>query len=116
MSAPQIEDYRFGHIVIDGESHDQDVIILSDEVQGGWWRKEGHALHREDLDPVFEAKPEVLVVGQGAYGRMKVGREIRRALKDAGIEVVARNTDEACETYNEMREKRKTAAALHLTC
>ncbi|MFP3897581.1 MAG: Mth938-like domain-containing protein [Anaerolineales bacterium] len=116
MSAPYIEDYDFGHIVIDGERHEEDVIILPDRVIGNWWRDEGHTLKREDLDAVFEADVEVLVVGQGAYGRMAVPQETRQALEAAGIEVMAQETDGACQTYNRLREKGNVAAALHLTC
>lgn len=116
MSAPQIESYRFGHIVIDGKSYSQDVIILPDRVLGGWWRKEGHVLHSDDLYAVFKAEPNLLVVGQGANGRMAVTQETRQAVKEAGIELIALDTEEACQTYNRMRGKQAVAAALHLTC
>jgi hypothetical protein len=116
MPRPHIESYRFGRIVIDGQVHGKDVIILPDRVIGGWWRREGHILHPNDLEAVFEAAPEVLVVGQGAYGRMQVARETRQALRAAGIELLALPTEEAVEAYNAMREKRSVAAAFHLTC
>jgi hypothetical protein len=115
MSA-KIDSYRFGQAVIDGETHRKDVIILPERVIGGWWREEGHVLHPEDLEAVFEAAPEVLVVGQGAYGRMRVAEEAERALRDAGIELIARPTGEAVEVYNRLRDERAVAAALHLTC
>jgi len=113
---PHIESYRFGYILIDGQAHDRDVIILPDQVIGGWWRKEGHVLHPEDLEAVFEAAPQVLVVGQGAYGKMRVTPETRKALSAAGIELVAAPTEKACQTYNTLQERRVVAAALHLTC
>lgn len=116
MSTPQIEDYAFGHIVIDGERYEEDVIILPDRVEGNWWRDEGHTLQTQDLDAVFETDVDVLVVGQGAYGRMSVPQETRQALEEAGIEVVAHDTEEACQVYNRRRENGNVAAALHLTC
>lgn len=116
MTAPRIESYRFGHIVIDGQAHSRDVIILPDRVIGGWWRQEGHALHPGDLQAVFQAAPQALVVGQGANGMMRVTQETRRALHAAGIELVVQATGEACQTYNAMRQERPVAAALHLTC
>jgi hypothetical protein len=116
MSTPKIESYRFGHIVIDGEAHSNDVIILPGRVIGDWWRKAGHALHTEDLDAVFEANPSTLVVGQGANGRMRVPAQTRRALEDAGIEVLAVKTEQAVEAYNQRRQEGDVAAALHLTC
>jgi len=112
----KIESYRFGRIVIEGKAHHKDVIILPDRVIGGWWRKEGHALHPEDLKAVFEAAPEVLVVGQGASGLMRITPETEQALHDAGIELITLPTGEAVEAYNRLRGERAVAAALHLTC
>jgi hypothetical protein len=116
MSTPQIETYRFGHIVIDGQPHSRDVIVLPDRVLDGWQRREGHVLHADDLAAVFEAAPDLLIVGQGAHGRMAVAPETQRALQAAGIELIALPTQEACQTYNRLREQRSVAAALHLTC
>jgi hypothetical protein len=116
MNVPRIESYRFGNLVVDGQSHQRDVIILPWQVLGGWWRTEGHALHPEDLEAVFEAAPDLLVVGQGANGLMQVTAETSLALEAAGIELVAQPTEEACQTYNRQCERRSVAAALHLTC
>ncbi len=116
MSPPRIQAYQFGQIEIDGQPHQQDVIILPDRVVGGWWRLEGHALHPEDLKAVFDARPEVLIVGQGAYGRMRITTATRRALKAAGIQLIAQPTDQACQTYNALCSQQAVAAALHLTC
>ncbi len=116
MTAPRIETYRFGHIVIDGHPQSRDVIILPDRVIGGWWRREGHVLHPDDLKAVFQAAPQTLVVGQGAQGRMRVTQETRQALQAAGIELIAQATEKACQTYNAMRDKQDVAAALHLAC
>ncbi|NIV36532.1 MAG: hypothetical protein GWN58_45990 [Anaerolineae bacterium] len=116
MSTPNIDSYRFGRIVIDGEPHSKDVIILSDRVIAGWWRKKGHTLLPEDLEEVLAAHPDLLVVGQGAYRRMNVTDQVRQSLDQAGIELISQSTKQACETYNKLREQRSVAAALHLTC
>jgi len=116
MSTPQIESYRFGRIVIDGQAHTQDVIILPDRVIGDWWRQEGHRLNPDDLDAVFEAAPETLIVGQGTFGRMRVTQAAERALQAASIELIALPTGDAGEAYNRLRTRRSVAAALHLTC
>ena len=114
--SPTIEHYRFGAITVDGQRHTRDLIILPERIVAGWWRKEGHALHPDDLTAVFEAAPEVLVVGTGAYGMMRVTEETRRALETSGIRLIAAPTAEAVKTYNELREETRVAAALHLTC
>jgi hypothetical protein len=111
-----IDDYRFGRVAIDGRIYTSDLILLPHRVIGSWWREEGHVLHASDLRPVFELEPDVLIVGQGAFGRMCVPAEVRQALADAGIELVALATPGACETYNTLSRERTVAAALHLTC
>ncbi len=126
MSVPEIQSYHFGCIVIDGETHTKDVIILPDRVIGNWWRQEGHALYPGDLADIVdlcgsavapsEIRPQVLIVGQGAYGRMQVTPETQQALQAAGIQLIAQPTEEACRTYNHLRVQQAVAAALHLTC
>ena len=114
--SPAIDHYRFGAITVGGQRHTRDLIILPERVIVGWWRKEGHALYPDDLTAVLEAAPEVLVVGTGAYGMMRVTEETRWALKAAGIHLVVAPTAEAVKTYNDLREKARVAVALHLTC
>jgi len=116
MATPRITAYGFGRIKVDGESYGKDVIVTPDGVLGRWWRIEGHSLAMEDLAVALEARPQLLVIGQGMLGQMAVPEETRASLRAAGIEVIAQKTDVACETYNRLREKRRVVAALHLTC
>jgi hypothetical protein len=112
---PRIEGYRFGHVVVDGEEQTRDVIVLPDRVVSGWWRADGHKLVLADLDGVIEELPERLVVGTGAYGRMRPESETLERLRQRGVDVEALPTDEAVRRYGEL-DPRRTAAALHLTC
>ncbi len=116
MTVPLIDSYRFGRLVVNGQPYTKDVILLPDEVLSNWWRREGHALQPEDLEPVMQAKPQVLVVGQGSFGRMRVTPETRQALRAKGIELIAQSTEEACRSYNQLCTEQRVAAALHLTC
>jgi hypothetical protein len=82
-----------------------------------WWRKEGHHLAQEDLETVLAAKPELLVVATGYYGRMQVPEETLDALRTAGIDVRVEKTGSAVEAFNRLqRECSRIVAALHLTC
>ena len=112
-----IDSYDFGQIVIDGRRYTSDVIVFPDRVRDGWWRKEGHRLHVEDIDrTVEEEKPEVLVVGTGYSGLMKVLPETEKYLKSKGIELIVQSTREACKTFDRLVKSKKVIAALHLTC
>lgn len=111
-----IESYGFGRITIDGKQYTTDVIIFPDHVRDGWWRKEGHRLSIEDLKDVLQAKPEMLVVGTGYYGFMKVPNEVKEHLKSKKIELIVENTKEASKTYNRLASTKGVVAAFHLTC
>ena len=113
---PKIDSYRFGEVVIDGQSYTRDVIVYPDRVQANWWRRDGHNLALADLEDVLRDPPAVLVIGQGAYGRMAVPEETCKQLRAAGIQLKIYHTDRACQVYNRLRDSRKVVAALHLTC
>ena len=112
---PTIEQYGFGRIVIDGEEQTRDVIVLPERVLTDWWRADGHRLVLDDLGEVIEELPSRLVVGTGAYGRMRPDPEVLAQLRQRGVEVEVLPTDEAVRRYGEL-DPRRTAAALHLTC
>ena len=116
MESPEIDSYSFGRIVIDGEQHVKDVILLPNRVIPRWWRQEGHTLSPADLEEIIRTQPEILIIGQGAFSRMHVPEETRSWLEEAGITVITLPSKEACERYNELREGGSIAAAIHLTC
>lgn len=112
----RIEQFRFGEITIGGRRYTNDLLVLGNRVQSPWWRKEGHRLQLADLDDVLLEEPEVLIVGTGAQGCMKIAPEVVRHTRDADIELLGFDTRTACQTYNHLLGKRKVVAALHLTC
>jgi len=113
---PRIESYSFGKITVDGKAYSSDLIILPGGVRPGWWRKEGHSLHRDDLQEVIEARPDVLVIGTGNVGLMQVPQETVECLTAHGVRVEMERTAAACQRYNELAKTEQVAAALHLTC
>jgi hypothetical protein len=113
----KIDKYSFGSIAIDGREYKSDLIIYPDRVDDKWWRKEGHMLQMEDLSGVFAVKPEVLIVGQGLPGLMKVDTGVEEHCRAVGIELIVRPTAEAVDEYNRAANKKPLMiAALHLTC
>lgn len=115
-SIPKIDTYSFGKIIINGQSYSKDVIIFPDRIRKDWWRTSGHSLLVVDMEEIMSEEMELLVVGTGAYGRMKVPIETKNTIEGSGAELILAPTSEACDLYNEFREKKRTIAALHLTC
>jgi hypothetical protein len=111
----RIEDYSFGHVVVDGEEETRDIIVLPGRVVRNWWRRDGHALMLEDLEAVLDELPGRLLIGTGAQGRLRPDPEMLEQLSERGVEVEALPTDEAVRRYGALNPA-ETAAALHLTC
>lgn len=113
---PEIQAYRFGRIVIDDVVYIRDLIIFPDRVQSNWRRREGHNVTLDDLAEVLEKNPEAIILGRGAFGRMKVPDDVREKISSRGIELLACRTERACKAYNELRERRRVIAAFHISC
>lgn len=112
----KIESYKFGNIVIKNTTYTHDVIILKDKINK-WWRKTGHLLCLDDLILITEEKPEIIIIGTGAYGMLKVPQEVINELTEKGIKIIIDTTKEAIEKYNKLVEEGKNiAGAFHITC
>jgi len=112
-----IEKYRFGKIKVSGKTYLSDLIIFPNEIKKKWWRKEGHSLCMEDLVELEGKDTEILVVGTGSNNMMNVPTEVIQELSKKEITVFVKKTPDAVNEYNKLvKENKKVAAALHLTC
>ncbi len=111
-----IDSYQFGEIVISGKEYSADVIIFPDRVIDNWWRETGHELCPEDITEVLKEKLDVLIVGCGIQGLMKMLPEVEQAAQVQGIKLIVETTDKACNTYNQLCHSKRLVAAFHLTC
>lgn len=111
----KIETYDFGKMSISGSSFTSDVIIFPEKVASPWWRKEGHFLQLEDIKNILDYRPEVLVIGTGYSGQMRVSAEVEAKLKELNIEYYIVDSRKGTELYNSIEKQRKVGA-FHLTC
>ncbi len=115
----KINGYSFGRITIDGKTYTSDVIIYPGRVDSSWWRKEGHYLQPVDLEDIIKAKPDILIIGTGHDGVMRIPEETMKFLKSKGSRVYADITGRAVEEFNRLQAEKPEKviiAALHLTC
>ena len=112
----RIGSYKFGSIVIDGRQYNSDVVIFTDRIKEDWRRKTGHTLHIDDISEAISEKPEILILGTGIFGRVKVPQQVVETVAQSGIELIAKPTREACKLYNRYYRKKQVIAVLHLTC
>jgi len=107
-----INSYSFGTITIDDQKFSKDLIIYPDHINSNWKRKSGHLLTEGDITEIIDFKPEILIIGTGSRGLMKVDDNV----KNLRIELIIKKTAEAVIEYNKIYKDKKVVAALHLTC
>jgi hypothetical protein len=114
---PTIEKYSFGSMRLGGRTYYEDLAVSAGEI-ARWWREESHLVQSADIDVILALKPDVLVVGTGHSGRMRVSEEATKLCAEAGVELVVEQTARAVERYNAIvtEGKRSVAAVFHLTC
>jgi hypothetical protein len=112
-----IESYTFGKIVVAGKTYTHDIKIIHGEVIPEWWRKSGHRLVIHDISDFLEASPDVLVIGCGHSGMMKIEPAVRDALAKARIQLIDDRSAEAVRIFNRRHGRgENVAAGFHLTC
>jgi len=110
----------FGHIEIDGERFDHDVVVERGRVRR---RKKGPSKeYRAEYGhtPLSTAEKipwtgQRLIVGTGATGELPVMPEVYEEAGRRGVELVELPTAQACELL-EASDSDQVAAILHVTC
>lgn len=112
-----IDDYSFGRMNINDRDYTADILIINGRVVDSWWRKAGHRVELDDIEEILAARPEVLVIGQGKPGLMKVSDGLRKELQKNKIRLIEENTPQAVQTFNRLiSEGCRVCAGFHLTC
>ncbi len=113
----KIDSYSFGLMSIDGKGYSTDLIIYPDgEVRSGWWRRHGHRLVPDDLEGIDEFKPDTIIIGTGANGRMKVPSDTVRHLRTICGDLIIEDTAEAVRQFNTLNVSQRIVGMFHMTC
>lgn len=111
-----IDGYSFGEISINNKIYTSDVIVYPDRVDPSWWRKKGHSPVEADLRGIMEEKPDILIIGTGYSGMMRIPESTVDFLKSHGIEMHIQKTGVAVSLFNKQPAGRKIVGVFHLTC
>ena len=112
-----INKFSFGTITVDDQVYHNDIKIIDGTVVPDWWRKSGHTVDVEDVDDILQAKPDIVVIGKGEPGYMKVTDSLREIAASRGIKLVVENTSAAGKTFNRLcKEGRNVAGGFHVSC
>lgn len=117
----KIDGTEFGSITIDGETYPHDVLIrLSGKIRK---RKKklskkhygtSHIMSLEEADFIYEKGCELLIVGTGQDGNLRLSPEAAEFFARKGCAVHAEPTPRAIAFFN--RAKGEKVALFHVTC
>jgi hypothetical protein len=109
--------YSFGNLEWGGGTYAEDVLILPDGKVVYWPREHKHHLKFSYLADVVETKPRLLIIGTGHDGVMEVPDKVLDKLAEKGIDAEPMPTEQALKRLEKLlKDEKKVAAALHLTC
>jgi len=112
-----IDRFRFGTITVDGQPYNSDIKIIHGSVVTDWWRGSGHIVDVGDVRDILQNRPDVVVIGKGDPGYMKVADSLREYAGINGIELIEENTRAAIHTFNRLcKAGKKVAAGFHVGC
>lgn len=119
---PYINSTKFGEIVIDGKKYYQ-VLIIGNEVEERQVDQlealfgTTHEIGEWEKERLLKGKPEIILIGTGQNGAMKVKKELVDYLEQHQIEVISATTSEIIQIYDrKVKEGRKVNALIHTTC
>jgi hypothetical protein len=112
-----ITDFSFGRIVANGQTCNNDIKIIQGILVPDWWRKSGHTVEIGDVQDALEKDPEILVIGKGQPGYMKISDALREHLANRNVTLIEEPTAKAIETFNRLfKEGRRVSGGFHVGC
>lgn len=104
---------EFGKIKVRDKVFDTDVRICVDKNPEE--REKSHTLTESEMEELLLEDPELVVVGTGFNGGMKVSEGAVEAARRNGTALFISKTPEAVEFYRSISGKR-VSALFHITC
>ena len=113
--APRIDNAFFGSLLVDGRKYNNDLVISwNGDVKD---RPSNHDFTSAEMESILISDPDVVVVGTGHSGMLKVAHDVDVTARLKGVELVVKPTVQAVQEYNKFaRLGKRVVAVLHSTC
>jgi uncharacterized protein len=109
-----IRSYSSAELRIGEHSIRSSCIVMADSLIADWPPATLDELQASHLEPIFELRPELVLLGTGPKQRFAPA-DIRAAFAGRGIGLESMDLGAACRTFNILvQEERRVAAALFL--
>ncbi|UCD03411.1 MAG: hypothetical protein JSV63_02145 [Candidatus Aenigmatarchaeota archaeon] len=111
----KINGTKFGEITINGKPYDSDVTVYWDGKVD--YRQKEHVIEATEFVSVLRADPEIVVIGTGDEGVVRVAPEVNRIAENKKVKIYAEKTSKAYEIFNAFAHQRKKVVGIfHVTC
>ena len=111
----RINSMKFGEITIDNKVYYSDMVV--------WWngrieyRTKSHTFEVEEFSRIAAKKPEIVIVGTGIEGIVRISDDVDALAKEMKIEIFSDLSPKATEMFNAFQnEGKKVVAVIHATC
>lgn len=111
----KIDSMKFGEIRVDGKTYYSDLTI--------WWdghvemRDKSHTFGADEFLGIASKKPEVIVVGTGTDGVLRIEEEVGQLASRKGIKIYDEISPKAVDLFNAfLAEGKRVVGVIHATC
>lgn len=118
----KIDSVSWGNIVVNGQKFGQ-VIITGDRVRERGREKleklfgATHVVGDWEVEELLSENPQIIIIGTGQFGVLKVSDEIKEKLTRSGAEIKVLLTPAAVAEFNrKINEGKNVNALIHTTC
>ncbi|MBD3271669.1 MAG: hypothetical protein GF384_03920 [Elusimicrobia bacterium] len=100
-----------------GKKYRGSIMVRTGHICSRWHSRRSHAITRNDIQPLFRKKPEVLVIGTGSTGNIDVKPSVFALCDNQRIKFIVQHTPHAVRTYNTYTRKGyETIGVFHGSC
>lgn len=110
----KINSFHFGSLTVNNKTYDNDMTIHWDGEMNP--RESDHTFSKGELIDLLLKEPEIIVIGTGTAGCVKIEKAAENFAKMKNVELIVKKTPEAIEEFNKLSKDKKVIAVMHVTC
>lgn len=120
ITSPRITSFRWGRVeTSDGNTY-KDVKLYPGGSREWDWNETGTehtpGIQPADVQELLEQDAEIIILSKGVNERLSVMKDTLELLEQHNVPYHILQTEQAIETYNDLRKDRKAGALIHSTC
>ena len=119
--SPKVTHLSWGRLEVEGvDDAFKDAKLFPGGARTWDWNETGtnheQGIQPADVEELLERGATAVVLSRGFYGRLGVTQDVLRVLEERGVRAHVRQTGEAIQLYNRLRETERVGALIHSTC